>query len=75
MVKRDVKSRSRKFWSGLIHSVEISRFFFHSDLREINFGDSWCANCAILAHLEALNFIFYEFLHFLHAEKYQINRI
>ena len=37
-------------------------------LREINFGDSRSAKSAILTHLEALNFDFYEFLHFLKAE-------
>ena len=42
---------------------------YHLDfLREINFGDSSGAKSAILSHLEALNFDFYEFLHFLKAE-------
>ena len=44
-------------------------------LREINFGDSRSAKSAILTHLEALNFDFYEFLHFLKAEIYQMNKI
>ena len=44
-------------------------------LREINFGDSRNAESAILAHLEALNFDFYEFLHFLKGEIDQINTI
>ena len=44
-------------------------------LREINFGDSRSAKSAILTHLEAVNFDFYEFLHFLKAEFYQINKI
>ena len=44
-------------------------------LREINFGDSRSAKSAILTHLEALNFDFNEFLHFLKAEFYQINQI
>ena len=30
---------------------------------------------AVLVHLGALNFDFYEFLHFLKAEIYQINKI
>ena len=38
-------------------------------LREINFEDSKSAKSAILTHLEALNFDFYEFLHFLKAAK------
>ena len=32
-------------------------------------------NVPFLTHLEALNFDFYEFLHFLMAEIYQINKI
>ena len=44
-------------------------------LREINFGDFTSAKSATLAHLGALNFDFYEFLHFLTAEIYQINKI
>ena len=43
-------------------------------LCEINFGDSRSAKSAILTHLEALNFDFCEFLHFLKAEIYQNNR-
>ena len=43
-------------------------------LREIIFGDSWSAKSAILTHLEALNFDFYGFFHFLKAEIYQINK-
>ena len=42
-------------------------------LREINLGDSTSAKYAILMHLEALNFDFYEILHFLKAGIYQIN--
>ena len=42
-------------------------------LREINFEDSWSVKSAILTHLEALNFDFYEFFHFLKADIYQIN--
>ena len=44
-------------------------------LREINFGDSRSAKSAILIHLEALKFDFNEFLQFLEAEFYQINKI
>ena len=44
-------------------------------LREINFEDSWSAKSAILTHLEALNFEFLYFLHFLKAEIYQMNKI
>ena len=33
-------------------------------LREINFWDSWSAKSAILTHLEALNFNFYDFFQF-----------
>ena len=44
-------------------------------LREINFGESASAKSAILKHLEALNFDFNAFLHFLKAENYQMNKI
>ena len=43
-------------------------------LREIKFGDSRCAKSAILTHLQALNFDFHDFLHFLKNEIYKINR-
>ena len=42
-------------------------------LREINFEYSRSAKSTILTHLEAVNFDFYEILHFLKAEKHQIN--
>ena len=44
-------------------------------LREINFGDSTSAKSAILTHLEVRNFAFYELLHFLKDEIYQIDKI
>ena len=50
-------------------------FFIIQILREINLEDSWSAKSAILPHLEALNFDFHEFLHFLKAEIYQMNKI
>ena len=43
-------------------------------LREINFKDCGNAKFAILTHLEALNFDFNDFLHFLKAEIDQINK-
>ena len=43
-------------------------------LCEINFRDSRSAKSAIITHLEALNFDFYEFLHFLKGEIDQINK-
>ena len=45
-------------------SVEISFYPNTWILREINYEDFWSAKSAILTHLEALNFGFYEFLHF-----------
>ena len=42
-------------------------------LCEINFGDSTSAKSAILTHLKALK-VSYEFLHFLKAEFYQIEK-
>ena len=44
-------------------------------LREIKFGDSRSAKSVTFTHLEALNSDFHEFLHFLKAEIYQINKI
>ena len=44
-------------------------------LREINFWDSRSVKSAILTHLEALNFDFYECLHFLKGEIDQIDSI
>ena len=44
-------------------------------LRDISFGELRSAKSAILTRLEALNFAFYEFLHFLKAEIYQIIKI
>ena len=38
-------------------------------LREINFRGSRSAKCAILTHIEALNFHLYEFWHFLKSPK------
>ena len=43
-------------------------------LRETNFGDFRSAKLAISTHLEALNFDFQEFLHFLKAVIYQIDK-
>ena len=43
-------------------------------LREINFTDSGSAKSVILTHFEALNFDFHEFLHFLKAAIYQMNK-
>ena len=43
-----------------IHDFSIIRI-----VREINFEDSKSAKSVILTHLEAMNFDFYEFLHFL----------
>ena len=44
-------------------------------LREINFRISKSAKSAILTHLEAQNFDFQEFLHFLQAVIYRIDKI
>ena len=52
------------------HDFSISQI-----LREIKTGESRGAKPAIFTHLMALNFDFYEFLQFLKAEIYQINKI
>ena len=44
-------------------------------IREINFEDSGSAKSAILRLLEAMNFDFCEFLHFLKVKIYQIDQI
>ena len=43
--------------------------------RDINFEDTRSAKSAILTHLEALNFDFHGFLHFLMADIYQMDKI
>ena len=50
------------------------RFYITQTLRKINFGLSRSAKSTILTHLEALNFDFYEFLHFLKDEIYQTTK-
>ena len=50
-------------------------FLISQILREINFGGSRSAKSAIITYLQALNFDFHGFLHFLKAEIYQINQI
>ena len=65
--------------SQLVSEIELTtvwkimKFYITQILREMNFGDSRSAKLAIAAHLEALKFGFYDFLHFLRAEKYQTN--
>ena len=58
-----------------LHTVwKFKDFSISRILREINFEDSWSAKSAILPHLEALNFGYYLFLHFLKGEIDQINK-
>ena len=49
-------------------------FIITQILCEINFGETRSAKSAILSHLEALDFDFHEFLHFLKAEIFLINK-
>ena len=61
-----------KLFSKTICTVwKLHCFSFTQILHELNIGDSRCAKSAILTHSEALNFEFYEFLHFLKAKMYQ----
>ena len=53
-MKIDIEGTVRKFYHFSVTRI----------LREINFGNSRRAKSAISKHLEALNFDFYEFLHF-----------
>ena len=55
--------------------MEFANFSTTQILREINFGDSRSAKSAISAFLEVLNFDFYEFLHLLHPNFYQMDKI
>ena len=56
---------------GKFHDICIIKIL----LREIKFEDSQSAKSAILPHLEALNFDYYECLQFLKAEIYLMNEI
>ena len=47
-----------------MHSVEITQFFNHSYV-ESNLEEPKVSKSDILTHLEALNFDFYDFAHFL----------
>ena len=53
---------------------EFQSFSVTQLLREIKVGTSTITKSAILKVVEALNFDFYRFLHFLKAETYQINK-
>ena len=55
--------------------VEITEFFVIQNLREIKICKSRVTKSAILTHWQALNFNFHEFVYFLKAEIYQINKI
>ena len=44
-------------------------------LREIKVRKTRVSKSAILTHLEALDMDFHDFLHFLKAENYQMNKI
>ena len=61
---------STLFTEWKLHDFSITQIF-----HEINFWDSKSAKYAILKHLEALNFDFYEFLHYLKAAIYKLNKI
>ena len=67
--------RSALHWACFRYTVwKFKNFSITQILRESNFGDSSSVKSDIFTHLEALNFDFYEFLHFLRAEN-QINSI
>ena len=62
-----MQNRNLRMWKS-------QNFSITQILREINFWDSRSAKSAILTHIEALNFDFYEFLHSLETEMYQIEQ-
>ena len=59
----------------VLHSMENSDFFYHSDLREIKVGWSSGSKSAIATHLQTHNFDSKEFLQFLKAQINKINQI
>ena len=61
--------------AGMYTVWKFHTFAITQILREINLWNSRGAKSAILIHLEAQEFDFYEFLHFLKAEIYQIHKI
>ena len=63
--------------SVILHSSvwKVHQSFFLQFLCEINFGEITSAKCAIFSHFVVLNFDLSEFLHFLKAEIYQMNKI
>ena len=71
-MKRLTKKKHQK--SGII-VWKCHCFYTTQILGEISFGHSRSAKFAIWKHFEALHYDFYEFLHFLKAEFYQINKI
>ena len=66
---------SKKFTTLWNRVWKFHDFFITQILREIKFWNSTSAKSAILTHLEALNFDFYDFLLFLEVEMYQMNKI
>ena len=54
---------------------KIHNFAINKILHDVNFAHYRSAKSAILTHLQALNVQFHEFLHFLKAAIYQINKI
>ena len=58
------------FWEKNYTVWKFHDFCIIQILREINFGKSGSAKSGIFTHLEALNFKFYEFLHFWKSEIY-----
>ena len=70
-----IKIIKNKF-TGTTYTVwKFHNFSITQILREINFGDSTSTKYAILTHLEVQNFAFYDIVHLLKAEIYQINII
>ena len=61
--------------SAVVTVWKFHNFSITQILREIKFWNLRSAKSDISRHLEALNFDFYEFLHFLKAEKHQIQLI
>ena len=73
LISRKILKVEKLYFHTVFYTLwKYHAFSISSILREINFGDFRIAKSAIFAILEALNFDFQIFLHFLKAKNYKI---